>query len=95
VATYAECDGMCQLAKAACPESDVGACTNTCHQQADTYAETGHCASELYKTAACVNDTQTVADVTCLPNGVKFAGCQVERAAYNACVAVDSATLRR
>ena len=85
-ATYVECDNMCRLVKAACPASDLSGCTDTCHQQADNYAATGQCAMELYRTAACVSKTQTVADITCTPGGPGFRGCQSELTAYNSCV---------
>jgi hypothetical protein len=85
-ATYGQCDDMCRLVKEACAESNLKGCTDACHQQADNYAATGQCAAELYRTATCVNETQTVAEITCAPSGPEFAGCQTELAAYNACV---------
>jgi len=86
LATYMECDRGCALVKEACPDSDLTACAGTCRQQADNYAATGKCGVEQYGAQLCVNSTQTVADITCTANGPEFAGCQLQIAAYYACV---------
>jgi hypothetical protein len=83
---YQECDAGCALIEAACPGFKSATCRSTCHDQADSFAASGECGLEHYRYLSCVNDTQKVADVTCVPNGAEFAGCKVELAAYDACI---------
>jgi hypothetical protein len=85
-ATYDLCDEACFLEKSACPEIELAVCVGTCRQQADNYLASGTCARELYVAYSCVTTTLEEDDLTCIPNGVEFRGCQSEIGAYDTCV---------